>query len=105
MTFFSWLVFALFGGIGLASVPMDFFISFINRPKSINNADAKERKQILFEEVEDLLKIGEEVTEMERNGAQKKLFFTPTKRKYNRLKNEFVSRFALAQKEFEVIIN
>ena len=103
LTFFSWLVFALFGGIGLASVPMDFFISFKNRPKSINNADAKERKQILFEEVEDLLKIGEEVTEMERNGAQKKLFFTPTKRKYNRLKNEFVSRFALAQKEFDVL--
>ena len=103
LTFFSWLVFALFGGIGLASVPMDFFISFKNRPKSINNADAKERKQILFEEVEELLKIGEEVTEMEKNGAQKKFFFTPTKRKYNRLKNEFVSRFALAQKEFDVL--
>ena len=103
LTFFSWLVFALFGGIGLASVPMDFFISFINRPKSINNADAKERKQILFEEVDDLIKMGEEVTEMERNGAQKKFFFTPTKRKYNRIKNEFVSRFALAQKEFDVL--
>ena len=103
LTFFSWLVFALFGGIGLASVPLDFFISFANRPKNINNADAKERKQILFEEVEELLKMGEEVTEMERNGAQKKFFFTPTKRKYNRIKNEFVSRFALAQKEFDVL--
>ena len=103
LTFVSWLVFALFGGIGLASVPIDFFISFINRPKNINNADAKERKKILFEEVEDLQKLGEEVSEMERNGAQKKLFFTPTKRKYNRLKNEFVSRFALAQKEFDIL--
>ena len=103
LTFFSWAIFALFGGIGLASVPIDFFISFINRPKDINNANAKERKKILFEEIEDLQQLGEEITDMELKGAQKKLFFTPTKREYNRKKNEFVSRFALVQKEFDVL--
>ena len=103
LTFFSWAVFALFGGIGLASVPIDFFISFINRPKSINNTDAKERKRILFEEIEELQQLGEEIADMELNGAQQKFFFTPTKRKYNRKKNEFVSRFALVQKEFDVL--
>ena len=103
LTFVSWLVFALFGSIGLASVPIDFFISFINRPKNLNNSDVKERKKILFEEVEELQKLGEEVSEMERKGAQTKLFFTPTKRKYNRIKNEFVSRFALVQKEFDIL--
>ena len=103
LTFVSWLVFALFGSIGLASVPIDFFISFINRPKNLNNSDVKERKKILFEEVEELQKLGEEVSEMERKGAQTKLFFTPTKRKYNRIKHEFVSRFALVQKEFDIL--
>ena len=103
LTFFSWAVFALFGGIGLAAVPMDFFISFRNRPKTLKNADVQERKKDLFEEIEELEKLGQEVTDMEMSGAQKKYFFTPTKRKYNRIKNEFVSRFALVQKEFDLL--
>ena len=103
LTFFSWIIFSLFGGIGLASIPMEFFISFINRPKNINNVDAKERKKILFEEIEELQKLGQEVSAMEEKGVQKKFFFTPIKRKYNRIKNEFVSRFALAQKEYDIL--
>ena len=103
LTFISWAVFALFGGIGLASVPMDFFISFKSRPKTLNDEDVQERKNVLYEEVEELVQIGEELTKMEVEGAQKKFFFTPTKRKYNRIKNEFKSRFALAQKEFDVL--
>ena len=103
LTFVSWAVFALFGGIGLASVPLDFLISFRNRPKTLNNADVQDRKNILFEEIEELQKLGEEITTMEANGAQKKLFFTPTRRNYNRKKNEFTSRFALVQKEFDIL--
>ena len=103
LTFISWAVFALFGGIGLASVPIDFFISFVNRPKNINNDDAKERKKILFEEIEELQQLGEEISAMEKNGVQKKFFLAPSKRKYNRKKKEFTSRFALVQKEFDIL--
>ena len=103
LTFISWIVFALFGGIGLASVPIDFFISFVNRPKNIDNEDARERKRILFEEIEDLEKLGDEVTELERKGAQHKFFFMPAKRRYNKKKNDFVSRFVLVQKEFDIL--
>ena len=103
LTFLSWAVFALFGGIGLASVPIDFFISFVNRPKNIKNDDAKERKRILFEEIEELQQLGEEISVMEKNGVQKKFFLAPSKRKYNRKKKEFTSRFALVQKEFDIL--
>ena len=103
LTFFSWVVFSLFGGIGLASVPISFFISFINRPKNINNADAQERKTILFEEIEELQKLGEEISAMEKAGIQKRFFLSFSKRKYNRQKKEFTSRFALVQKEFEIL--
>ena len=103
ITFISWLIFALFGGIGLAAVPIDFYISFKKRPKTITSEDIKERKKLLFGEIEEIQNLGEEVKKMESNGVQKKFFFSSEKRKYNRIKNEFVSRFALAQQEFDIV--
>ena len=105
LTFVSWLIFSLFGGIGLSSVPMDFFISFKKRPKNLSNDEVEERKKNLFKEIEDIKLLGDEVDNLEKNGVQKKFFFTSAKRKYNRIKNEFVSRFALARQEFELVNN
>jgi LMBR1 domain-containing protein 1 len=82
---------------------MDFFISFCNRPKSLSSDEINERKKNLLKEIEEIKLLGDEVDEMEKSGVQKKFFFTSSKRKYNRIKNEFVSRFALAQKEFEIV--
>jgi LMBR1 domain-containing protein 1 len=103
LTFVSWIIFCLFGGIGLSSVPMDFFISFCNRPKNISSEEINERKKNLLKEIEEIKLLGDEVDELEKAGVQKKFFFTSSKRKYNRIKNEFVSRFALAQKELEIV--
>ena len=103
LTFVSWLIFCLFGGIGLSSVPMDFFISFYNRPKKISSDEINERKKNLLKEIEEIKLLGDQVDEMEKSGVQKKFFFMRSKRNYNRIKNEFVSRFALAQKEFEIV--
>ena len=49
LTFISWIVFALFGGIGLATVPLDFFVSFKSRPKILTSNDVKTRKRILYD--------------------------------------------------------
>lgn len=103
LTFFSWIIFALFGGIGLASVPLDFFRTFSKRPKTLRRGDVEDRKNILFEEVEQLKKLGNEVKNLELNGAHKKFFFSKDKREYNRKKNEFVSRFALVKEEYDIL--
>ena len=103
LTFVSWIIFGLFGGIGLSSVPMDFFISFCNRPRKISSDEINERKKNLLKEIEEIKLLGDKVDEMEKAGVQKKFFFMPAKRNFNRIKNEFVSRFALAQKEFEIV--
>ena len=60
LTFISWIVFALFGGIGLASVPLDFFVTFKSRPKILTGEDIKKRRKILFDEIEELRKLGDE---------------------------------------------
>ena len=43
LLFVSWFLFALFGGIGLAAVPIDLFCSFKNRPKHMRSSEV-ERK-------------------------------------------------------------
>jgi LMBR1 domain-containing protein 1 len=103
LTFLSWIIFALFGGIGLASVPLDFFVSFKSRPRIITDESIKNRKKILFDEIVELRKMGDRLNELETNGAAKKFFWSKEKREYNRLKNEFTSRFSLAKKEFDIL--
>ena len=103
LTFISWIVFALFGGIGLASVPLDFFVSFKSRPKIITSDSVKNRKRILFDEIVELKSMGDDLKKMEDNGDDKKFFLSGVRRKYNRIKNEFISRFALAKKEFDIL--
>ena len=103
LTFISWIIFALFGGIGLASVPLDFFVSFKSRPRIITNDSIRDRKKILFDEIVELRKMGDQLKELEDKGAAKKFFWSKDKREYNRLKNEFTSRFSLAKKEFDIL--
>ena len=103
LTFISWIVFALFGGIGLASVPLDFFVTFKSRPKILTGEDIKKRRKILFDEIEELRKLGDELKQLEDNGAPKKWFFSSERRKYNRIKNDFTSRYSLVKKEFEIL--
>ena len=103
LTFLSWIIFALFGGIGLASVPLDFFVSFKSRPQIITDHSVKNRKKILFDEIVELRTMGDRLKELEDRGAPKKFFWSKEKREYNRLKNEFTSRFSLAKKEYDIL--
>ena len=103
MTFISWVAFALFGGIGLAAVPLDFFYSFLTRPKSINSCDMDKRRIELISELEDLKILGSEVSDLEKRGANKKFFFSRDRRNYNRKINEFRARYTLDKEEFHIV--
>jgi len=83
LTFLSWIIFALFGGIGLASVPLDFFVSFKSRPQIITDHSVKNRKKILFDEIVELRTMGDRLKELEDKGAPKKFFWSKEKREYN----------------------
>ena len=103
LTFVSWIAFALFGGIGLAAVPLDFFHSFLTRPKSIKSSDMDKRRIDLIRELEDLKLLGSEVADLEKRGANKKFFFTPDRRNYNRKINELRGRYSLCKEEFHIV--
>ena len=103
MSFISWLLFILFGGIGLAALPLDFFYDFCNRPKHLKGSEIKERKQILLENCEDLRLLCNDVKDMENKGYNKKVFFSSDRREYNRKLNELKAGVLLADKEFNFL--
>ena len=103
LSFISWILFAFFGGIGLAAVPLDFFYDFCTRPKSMIGRDLKRRKKILYEELEELQFLGKELNNMEERGANKRCFIFGERRKYDNKKHEFVARYALAEEEFHIV--
>jgi hypothetical protein len=64
MSFISWFIFVIFGGIGLAAIPLDLIYDFITRPKSL-------KKRILVDSVA-LRELATETNALEIKGAKKK---------------------------------
>ncbi|CBZ50084.1 hypothetical protein NCLIV_005600 [Neospora caninum Liverpool] len=59
MSFVGWFTFALFGGIGMAALPLDAFVGFRYRPRAISLSTFKEVRRQLGEKAKKLRFIGE----------------------------------------------
>ena len=100
LSFISWFLFALFGGIGLSAVPLDFFHSFLTRPIKVRSSEINIRKEVLLREVETLKLLGEEIKKLEDAGAHKKFFFSKERREYDRKLKEFKAGKMVADEEY-----
>lgn len=59
MAWIGWFFFALFGGIGLAAMPLDLIMLYVNRPKHMDAAEFAEVQLSLRERTNELVDIGE----------------------------------------------
>ena len=59
MSWFGWFLFAVFGGIGLAALPLDLILSYVNRPRHMDAVEFAEAQMSLRERVNELVDIGE----------------------------------------------
>jgi LMBR1 domain-containing protein 1 len=59
MAWLGWFLFALFGGIGLAAMPLDLVLAYYNRPRHMDAAEYAEAQQSLRDRVNELVDIGE----------------------------------------------
>lgn len=59
MAFLGWFVFALFGGVGIAAMPLDLIMNFVNRPRHMDALEFAEAKQSIRDRVNELVQIGE----------------------------------------------
>ncbi|KAG8460105.1 hypothetical protein KFE25_014250 [Diacronema lutheri] len=58
ITFLGWFFFCIFGGIGLAALPLDLFSEYANRPVRIDLEEYAKQKMVLNERSVKLLEIG-----------------------------------------------
>ena len=59
MAWLGWFLFAMFGGIGMASMPLDLLAVFKNRPKHMDAVEFAEAQKNLRDRVNELVDIGE----------------------------------------------
>lgn len=58
-TFFGWFLFVIFGGVGLAAVPMSLLNKWFNRPKVLTPSEISEKKSQIAFQTNELIKEGE----------------------------------------------
>ena len=65
MSFISWFFFVIFGGIGLAALPLDFFYDFCTRPVRISQSELKYLKERTVKRSRDIEKVLHECKTLE----------------------------------------
>lgn len=59
MAFIGWFLFAIFGGVGLAAMPLDLILMYKNRPQHMEPHEFQEAQTSLRERTNELVDIGE----------------------------------------------
>ena len=103
LLFVSWLLFAFFGGIGLAALPIDLFCSFRKRPKKMRSKEIETRKKNLIKNIEELKSLGQELKHLESKGSNKQCKCSRERRNYDRQYSQFRAGYMLADEEFKIV--
>lgn len=61
MTFLGWFLFAIFGGIGIAALPLHNILTFTRRPKMLTPEEMEDAKTSLQDRVNEMVEIGEQL--------------------------------------------
>ena len=68
LAFLGWFVFALFGGVGMAAVPLYLILAFVHRPRHMDAVEFAEAQLSLRDRVNELVDVGE-LMKLEREAA------------------------------------
>jgi len=59
MAWMGWFLFALFGAIGMAALPLDLILAFVDRPRHMDAVEFAEAQVLLRDRVNELVTVGE----------------------------------------------
>ncbi|KAL7549309.1 hypothetical protein ACHAWF_012580 [Thalassiosira exigua] len=59
MAWMGWFLFALFGAVGMAALPLDLILAFVDRPRFMDRTDMAEAQLMLRDRVNELVNVGE----------------------------------------------
>ncbi len=72
LSFVSWFLFVIFGGIGLPALPLDFIYDFCTRPKKVSGKELVKMKDDVAKAAKNFEAIGLECQDMEKQEIKKK---------------------------------
>ncbi len=72
ISFLSWILLVIYGGIGLASTPMDFLLEFRSKPDSLSKDDLEKKKRALSLHAKEVKEMGVQVKKFEDDDINKK---------------------------------
>jgi LMBR1 domain-containing protein 1 len=87
VSLFGWVMFAMFGGVGLPALPFDLLLDFKHRPRRVKLQEYTEKKKLIGEQAALLLHasaaLSDEKKKLVSSSSTKKA------RKYRTQENEF----------------
>ncbi|KAJ3121152.1 minichromosome maintenance protein 5 [Nowakowskiella sp. JEL0407] len=89
ITLAGWVVFSVFGGVGLVALPFDLINEFIHRPKPITSAEYQDRKKIIGQQAQILMEAGKTLMDELRGGGGGQSRFGRRYRTVKNRENEF----------------
>lgn len=99
MAWLGWFLFAVFGGIGMASMPLDLLLIFKNRPRHMDANEYDEVQKSMRDRVNELVEIGELIKIEQANNPEMGTvggfgnYFNSEKRKEARIERQAVLEF------------
>ena len=103
LSFISYLLFVLFGGVGIFSFPLDLIYSFCTRPVRIKPNKLEEMKKEIVVTAADLKDLAMQLKELEKLGHHKKNMFSKDKRHYNDLLKQLKVGVSVLDEQFEIV--
>ncbi len=103
LSIISYLLFMLFGGVGIFAFPLDLIYSFCTRPIKIKPAKLEEIKNEIVVTAADLKDLGMQLKKLEANGDHNKSIFSKEKRHYNDLLKQLKVGVSVIDDRFQIV--
>ena len=103
LSLISYVLFMIFGGVGIFSFPLDLIYAFCTRPIKIKPAKLEEMKKEIVVTAADLKDLGMQLKKLEEKGDHKRNMFSKEKRHYNELLKELKVGVSVIDDQFQII--
>ena len=103
LSIISYILFMIFGGVGIFSFPLDLIYAFCTRPVKIKQPKLEEMKKEIVVTAADLKDLGMQLKKMEEEGVNSKTIFNKEKRRYNELLKQLKVGVSVIDDQFQII--
>lgn len=104
MSFVSWFLLVLFGGVGLPALPLDLIYEFISRPKKITLQELENNKNLLAAELRKNKEIALELKKLEDDNVLKSSMLSKERRDYEAKLRSLQASMMIIDKQYQTIV-